>query len=302
MNQWQKKAENILEGIEKWFDLPMSEITTFKIGGPLDLLVEPGSIEELHRVLSFCAEEKIPWMVVGLGSNLLVRDKGIRGVGIKLAGKFTHWEVLENEIIAGAGLALSDLAKKTACLGLSGLEFACGIPGTVGGAVFMNAGAYGGEMAQVILQVKAFSLPKGSVVYDQKELKLSYRFSRFQEETEVITEVRLVLHPAENENISARISDLTCQRETKQPLAMPSAGSVFRRPTGYYVGPLIEESGLKGFSIGGAQVSPKHAGFIVNTGKATAQDVLDLIAHIKKVIKEKKGVELIPEIRVIGED
>ncbi|MGE5582013.1 MAG: UDP-N-acetylmuramate dehydrogenase [Bacillota bacterium] len=302
MRQWQEKAAIILSGIPKKFDIPMAELTTFKIGGPLDLLVEPREVPELEMVINFCAAEKIPWMVLGLGSNLLVRDKGIRGVGIKLSGEFNRWEAEEGKVTAGAGMALADLAKATACLGLTGLEFACGIPGTVGGGVYMNAGAYEGEIAQVLAGVQAFDQEKGVVWYGKADLPAGYRYSRFQENRQIIIKALFQLKTVEKETAVAKIAELTCKRESKQPLEMPSAGSVFRRPAGFYVGPLIEEAGLKGFTLGGAQVSPKHAGFIVNAGNATAQDVLSLISHIQRVIKEKNGVDLTPEIRVVGEE
>jgi UDP-N-acetylmuramate dehydrogenase len=302
MNSWQEKAKVDLEGIKRRFMVPMSELTTFKIGGPLDLLVEPENVEELQQIINFCRSEQLPWIVLGLGSNLLVRDKGIRGVGIKLAGIFTTCEIKGMEVNVGAGMALADLAKKTACNGLSGLEFACGIPGTVGGAVYMNAGAYDGEMAGVITKVQSIDPDQGVVSCRKKELNMGYRFSQFQKNHQIITSVAMQLEITWKENAEAKITELTCQRASKQPLEMPSAGSVFRRPSGYFVGPLIEQSGLKGFSIGGAQVSPKHAGFIVNTGGATSHDVLDLIQHVQKIVREKHGVELIPEIKIIGEE
>jgi UDP-N-acetylmuramate dehydrogenase len=302
MELWQEKAGTVLKGIRKRFRVPMSELTTFKIGGPLDLLVEPENVEDLQRIIGFCREEKLPWLILGLGSNLLVRDKGIRGLGIKLAGSFATCEISNREVTAGAGMALGELAKKTAALGLSGLEFACGIPGTVGGAVFMNAGAYDGEMAGVLDRVQVVDPDNGLVWYEKADLKLGYRFSRFQESRQIITSVKLRLEMGMKESAEAKIAQLTCQRESKQPLLMPSAGSVFRRPAGYFVGPLIEQSGLKGFSIGGAQISTRHAGFIVNTGGATARNVLDLIAHVKKTVQQKHGVDLIPEIRIVGEE
>jgi UDP-N-acetylenolpyruvoylglucosamine reductase len=301
MKSWQEKAEIAFEGIKKSFQVPMAELTTFKVGGPLDLLVEPNNTEELQRVIGFCLSQSLPWMMLGLGSNLLASDKGIRGVGIKLAGKFKDCEIEDREVTAGAGMPLADLAKKTAATGLSGLEFACGIPGTVGGAVYMNAGAYDGEIAGVLTKVQAVDPGNGLRWYDKAELNMGYRFSRFQKSSQVITVVKLNLEKTDQESAEAKIAQLTCQRESKQPLEMPSAGSVFRRPTGYFVGPMIEQAGLKGFAIGGAQISTKHSGFIVNTGGATARNVLDLIQHVQKVVKQKYGVDLIPEIKVVGE-
>ncbi|HYH01731.1 MAG TPA: UDP-N-acetylmuramate dehydrogenase, partial [Bacillota bacterium] len=277
-------------------------LTTFKIGGPADLLVEPVNTEELQRVLRFCQTEHLPWMVLGLGSNLLVRDKGIRGVVIKLGGSFARWSVNGTQVTAGAAVSLSELSKAMVSLGLSGLEFACGIPGSVGGAVYMNAGAYDGEIAEVLTSVEAVGPETPTVWYEKNELEFGYRKSRFQNGTEVVTKLVFDLKPELRTAIGAKVDDLTRKRECKQPLELPSAGSVFRRPEGYYVGPLIEQAGLKGFQIGGAQVSPKHAGFIVNVGGAAARDVLDLIQHIRTVIRERNGVDLVPEIKVIGEE
>lgn len=304
MASWQEKAQTALSGIKLAQDIPMSRLTTFKIGGPLDLLVEPQNVDELGRVIRFCRVENVPWLVIGLGSNLLVRDKGIRGMGIKLGGDFALWEAAGDRIKAGAGVVLTDLAKETACLGLTGLEFACGIPGSTGGAIFMNAGAYDGEMSQIVVAVETFDSRNGQLIsYQNNELDFGYRHSRFQNESEnIITGLTLQLQYSNTQNTTGKVTELTCRRESSQPLDMPSAGSVFRRPEGYFVGPLITESGLKGFSIGGARVSDKHSGFIVNQGDATAADVLALIAHIRQTIKERVGVDLYPEYRIVGED
>ncbi len=302
MIDWQERAARVLPGIKQTANFPMAELTTFKIGGPIDRLLEPADEAELAEVLQFAAEEELPWLVVGLGSNLLVRDKGIRGIGIRLIGKFLEWNVEGETAISGAGVALSDLSRGTACRGLTGLEFACGIPGTVGGAVFMNAGAYDGDIAKVLTKAEAYYPGRGLAWLAAADLDFGYRHSRFQHETAVITRAAFDLRPVNQDDANSRITELTCQRESKQPLEWPSAGSVFRRPEGHYVGPLIEQAGLKGFRIGGAQVSPKHAGFIVNAGGATAADVLALIDHIRKVIRVQYGVELVPEIRVIGEE
>ncbi len=303
MFHWQEKAQSELAGIRLSMNKPMAELTTFKIGGPIDLLVEPDNTEELERVLNFCLAFNIPWLLIGSGSNLLVRDGGIRGVGIKLGGEFATWAINGVTVSAGAAVSLSKLAKEVAEQGLSGLEFACGIPGSVGGAVYMNAGAYQGEISQIVDKVQTVSAGKGAGWFDKNDLNLGYRFSRFQAETNsVITRAEFSLEREAADLTRAKVAELTCLRESKQPLEMPSAGSVFRRPEGYYVGPLIEAAGLKGYKIGGAQVSPKHAGFIVNIGGATARDVLALISHVQKVIKERNGVDLIPEIKVVGEE
>lgn len=303
MVSWQEKARIALSGIQLGFDIPMSQLTTFKIGGPLDLLAEPRNVDELGRIIQFCRAVNVPWLMIGLGSNLLVRDKGIRGVGIKLGGDFSRWEAAGDRIRAGAGVVLADLAKETACLGLTGLEFACGIPGSTGGAIFMNAGAYDGEMSKIVVSAEAFDSRNGQrISYQNTELDFGYRHSRFQNEPEnIITGLTLQLQQADAQSTTGKVTELTCRRESSQPLDMPSAGSVFRRPEGYFVGPLITEAGLKGFSIGGARVSDKHSGFIVNQGDATAADVLALIAHIQNTIKERVGVDLAPEYRIVGE-
>ena len=303
MNSWQEKAREKLGDLKLSFDKPMAELTTFKIGGPVDLLVEPNNTAELEKTLDFCLVNNFPWLLIGSGSNLLVRDGGIRGVGIRLSGEFNRWQIKGTIVNAGAGVPLAKLAEGTAERGLTGLEFACGIPGTVGGGVYMNAGAYNGEISQVVTRVQAIRGGEGLYWSEKADLNLGYRFSRYQREPDsVITRVEFSLNREKPELTRARVSELTSCRESKQPLEMPSAGSVFRRPEGYYVGPLIEEAGLKGFAIGGAQVSLKHAGFIVNTGNATACDVLSLIEHIRKVIQRRNGVDLKPEIKVVGED
>ncbi len=303
MSYWQAKAREELADLKLSFNKPMAELTTFRIGGPVDLLVEPNNTVELERLLRFCLANNLPWLIIGSGSNLLVRDGGIRGVGVRLSGEFAEWKIQGTMVSAGAAVSLAELAKELAGQGLSGLEFACGIPGTVGGGVYMNAGAYNGEISQVVARVQAVRTGKGILWFEKADLDLGYRFSRFQRETnEIITGVDFSLNREQVDLVRAKVNELTFLRESKQPLEMPSAGSVFRRPKGYYVGPLIEEAGLKGYTIGGAQVSPKHTGFIVNTGGATAQDVLSLIGHIQKMIKERNGVDLVPEIKIIGVD
>lgn len=299
---WRERALSMLQGIKMIPDFPMSELTTFKIGGPVDLLIEPENIEQLIQTVQFCKAEHVVWMVVGLGSNLLVRDKGIRGIAIKLSGEFAEWKIEGIKVSSGAAVSLSELAKATACAGLSGLEFACGIPGTVGGAVYMNAGAYDGEISQVLTKAMVFDLQEGLIEYNKLDFDFGYRHSRFQAVEQIILRAEFELEAVAPESAQGRVAELTCKRESKQPLELPSAGSVFRRPEGYYVGPLLEQAGLKGYTIGGAQVSNKHAGFIVNIGGATAQDVLDLISHIQRTIKEQYGVDLVPEVRVVGEE
>ena len=242
-------------------------------------------------------------MVIGKGSNLLVKDGGIAGVVVQLGGEFSEMTVQENgSITAGAGVSLSALCGYALQHGLSGLEFAWGIPGTVGGAVFMNAGAYGEEMKDVVVCCRHM-LPGGTIeTVSAHKLNFDYRHSIYQENGAVVLEATFALQKSDKAKIKAKMDDLMHRRKTKQPLEFPSAGSVFKRPAGYFAGTLIEECGLKGRTVGGAAVSQKHAGFIINTGEASCQDVLDLIALIQSTVKEKTGVALSCEIRAIGRD
>lgn len=283
---------------------PMSNHTSFRIGGPADVLVTPTTIDHVAQVVEIAKKHDMPLTVMGNGSNLLVLDKGIRGIVLKLGGGLKE-VVRDQELVkAGSGVLLGTLAGQCANWGLSGMEFASGIPGSLGGAVVMNAGAYDGEMKNVIIAVTALS-PEGKFVrLTADQLELGYRHSVFQTpkyEGYIVTGVELQFTPKDVESIKAVIADYTNRRLTKQPLDLPSGGSMFRRPKGYFAAALIEEAGLKGFSIGGAQISPKHAGFVVNTGKATAQDVLDLVKAVQEKVLQDKGVQLEMEVRVIGE-
>jgi UDP-N-acetylmuramate dehydrogenase len=280
----------------------MKEHTTFNIGGPADILVIPTCITELCRTLDFCREKSIPYVLLGQGSNVLVRDKGIRGMVIKLGNALKQFSISGEELYAEAGISLSQLAREAAEHGLSGLEFAEGIPGSLGGAVAMNAGAYQGEMKDVVYQVIALDGAGNYKLFNNEQSQFGYRSSIFQNGDYIIIAVRLHLKAGQREEILSTMQDLARQRQEKQPLEYPSAGSTFRRPAGHYVGPIIEELGLKGFSIGGAQVSSKHAGFIINKGQATAQDVMDLIRYIQELVREKYGLELKPEIKILGEE
>lgn len=280
----------------------MKQHTSFKIGGPADILVLPASITDLRRVLEFCREQGLPYVLLGQGSNVLVRDKGIRGMVIKLGDALKQFSISGEEIYAEAGISLSCLAREAAEHGLKGLEFAEGIPGSLGGAVAMNAGAYQGEMKDAIHQVIALDEAGNCKVFNKEQSRFGYRSSIFQDGTYIVVAARLQLTPGRREQILSHMKDLARQRQEKQPLEYPSAGSTFRRPPGFYVGPIIEGLGLKGFSIGGAQVSSKHAGFIINKEQASAQDVIDLIRHIQELVWEKHGVELKPEIKILGEE
>ncbi|SDP33870.1 UDP-N-acetylmuramate dehydrogenase [Selenomonas ruminantium] len=282
-------------------DAPMSEHTTFKIGGPADCLLKPSSLEETQKILQLVKEYDLPLTFVGNGSNMLVRDKGIRGVVVNFADNIDFVRVEGTRMTVGAGAIWKDVAEIAAQHSLAGVEFACGIPGSIGGAVFMNAGAYGGETKSVVKTVRAVTRDGEIKTYSLAELDLGYRHSIFQSNGEAIVEVELELTPGKEEDIRAGIADYTNRRESKQPLEMPSAGSTFKRPEGYFAGTLIDQTGLKGLTVGGAQVSTKHAGFVVNKGGATAADVVNLIHEVQKRVKEAHGVELQPEVRMIGE-
>ena len=282
----------------------MAQNTSFRIGGPADILVTPSSDAKMAAVLRLVQKHNLSLLVMGNGSNLLVRDKGIRGMVLKTSG--LKDVVREgNKVRAGAGMLLGALAQKTAGWGLSGLEFASGIPGTVGGAVVMNAGAYGGEMVQIIQAVFALNPQGEQVTIPKEKLELSYRHSIFQTAAYsgyIVTGVELLLQPRAVEAIKADIDDYTKRRLTKQPVDLPSAGSMFKRPQGYFAAALIEGAGLKGFTIGGAQVSPKHAGFVVNVGGATAADVIALVKAVQAKVLAAKGVTLEPEVKIVGEE
>jgi len=279
---------------------PMSCHTTFKIGGPVEFMVFPQSILEIQQVLQLCRLEEYPVFVFGLGSNLLVSDRGFAGVAIKLGNHLKSCYIEGDEIFAEAGIRLSELSKKAAASGLSGLEFAEGIPGSLGGAVVMNAGAYGGEIKDVLIEILAMDSNGNLITYSASDLNLGYRSSILQNTDLIVLSALLKLKPDQPTKIQTRMKEFAKSRREKQPLEFPSAGSTFKRPEGFYVGPLVEKMGLKGFSIGGAQVSVKHAGFVVNTGNATASDVIGLIRHIQKKAREEHGVELETEIRIIG--
>ncbi len=296
------KLIKILDPALVKLDEPLSKHTSFKIGGPADILVIPRNEEELRKILKASREEKIIPYVIGNGTNLLVLDKGIRGVIIKIANNMNNIFFDGTRITAHAGVLLSALSKAAMGKGLTGLEFAGGIPGTVGGAVCMNAGAYGGEMKNVVVSVEAMDFNGGVKKYSKEEIRFGYRTSIFQKEKLIILKVCFELQKGSYNKIKKQMDKLSERRRKKQPLWEPNAGSTFKRPDGSYAGYLIEKAGLKGYQIGGAQVSKIHAGFIVNKGNATAKDVLLLIQHIQKTVEEKFGIKLVPEIKILGED
>jgi len=278
---------------------PMKNHTTFHIGGNADCFCEVKTVDALKKILTLCRENNIPCFIIGLGSNLLVSDNGFKGIVIKLSGTFTEMSVEENKIFCGAGASLASacvLARKNS---LSGLEFAWGIPGSVGGAAYMNAGAYNGEMKDVISEVTFMDSFGNIKTYQKNELDFGYRHSVFTDTQNIILNVTFTLKPEQQVIINDRMQELMDKRKSKQPINHYSAGSVFKRPEGFYAAALIEECGLKGFSVGGAEVSTKHSGFIVNDHNATAEDVRQLVEYIKKVVLEKKGVELCCEIKFV---
>ena len=292
----QQFPETIVKENEK-----LSHYTYTKTGGPADALVFPKTKDEVAAIVAWVNEKQIPLTVLGNSSNVIIKDGGIRGI-VMILTEMNHMEVKRHRLIVQSGARLIDASRMALAERLSGLEFACGIPGSVGGAVYMNAGAYDGEVEEVIESVVVITREGKIKNYEKNELEFSYRHSKLQETNEIVLEVVFHLEKGKQETIKARMDDLTALRESKQPLEYPSCGSVFKRPTGYFTGKLIQEAGLQGLIWGGAQVSMKHAGFIVNINSATATDYIELIAHIKKVIMEHYGVPLETEVRIIGED
>lgn len=282
-------------------DSPMSEHIYFRVGGPADILVTPVNEEQVVNTLKLCREYNVPYFILGNGSNILVKDGGISGVVIKF-NKLNKVTSEGNCVTAQSGALLKDVSKAALENNLRGFEFACGIPGSIGGAVFMNAGAYDGEMAHVIKAARVIDENCNIKDLTKEELELGYRSSLVMKKGYVVIEATVELESGEYTSIKDKIEDLTNKRESKQPLEYPSAGSTFKRPEGYFAGKLIQDSGLKGFSIGGAAVSEKHSGFVINKGGATAKDVLDVIAHVQKTVKENFGVDLHTEVRIIGRD
>ena len=279
---------------------PMSRYTTLRLGGPADLLAEPYDASSLAETLRLAKAHDVPVTVIGQGSNLLVLDGGIRGLVVRVGREMREVTVEGDTIAASAGLSMAALAQAAAEHNLAGLAFASGIPGTVGGGVYMNAGAYGGEMCQVVTAVECVRADGSMVTYPAEEMAFGYRTSRLHDEDSVVCRVHFRLQPGNKDEIIAEMAELNRRRSEKQPLNLPSAGSTFKRPDGYFAAALIDECGLKGFSIGGAQVSEKHAGFCVNRG-GTAADFMALIAHVQKTVWEQKGVRIETEVKILGE-
>ena len=279
---------------------PMSKHTTFRIGGNADFFVTPNTTESLEAVINYVKSNNIPYYVIGNGSNLLVKDSGFRGVIIQLYKKFANITVYDNVITAQAGALLSTVAKTALNNSLTGMECLSGIPGTIGGAVCMNAGAYGGEMKDIVVETKVIHNGKIETI-SNKASDFGYRKSKIMSENMIVVETILSLEKGNKEDIQSKMSELLTQRNSKQPVELPSAGSTFKRPEGYFAAKLIDDSGLRGYSVGKAQVSPKHCGFVVNNGGATANDVLTLMHNVSNIVEDKFGVKLEPEVRIIGE-
>jgi UDP-N-acetylmuramate dehydrogenase len=280
---------------------PLAKHTSFHIGGPADVMIIPDSKEHLGQLLKLLLVKKPPLTIIGNGTNILVRDKGIRGIVIKLGTALKDINIQGNICTFGSGLSLAAAAHAALEAGLTGMEFAAGIPGSVGGATYMNAGAYGGEMKDIISKVHLIYENGKEYTFSNAQMDFAYRHSFIQGKRYLVTAIEVTLKPGKKEEILAKMEDLAQRRISKQPLEMPSAGSTFKRPKGYFVGPLIEKAGLKGFTVGGAQISTKHAGFVINAGNATCADVLSLIAQVQEKIYSLYGVSLEPEILIIGE-
>lgn len=289
-------SENVLK------EEPMKNHTTFRVGGPADWLVTPTEEEQIRDVVNLLRAEKVPYYVMGNGSNLLVGDKGYRGVIIQLGKNLSQIRMTEEGVLyAQAGALLSKIAAEAFAQSLTGFEFASGIPGTLGGAVMMNAGAYGGEMKHVLKDALALTADGELRVLPVEQMALGYRTSIFAQNGDIVLSAQIRLQPGNPEEIRAYMDELKEKRMTKQPLEYPSAGSTFKRPEGYFAGKLIEDTGLRGFQVGGAQVSEKHCGFVINKGQATAADILSLIEQVSDRVEAKSGVRLEPEVKRIGE-
>ena len=280
---------------------PMKEHTTFRVGGPADCLLEIDNKEQLSAVLHYLSLIGLPYFVLGNGSNLLVGDRGYKGIILHIRGNMKAVRVEGNMIIAQAGALLSQIAKVAYEHGLTGFEFAAGIPGTIGGGVVMNAGAYGGEMKQVVDTVSVLDKTGNELNLSNNTMEFGYRTSSIKNNLFVVTEVSLQLASGNKEEIKIKMEELSLKRKGKQPLEYPSAGSTFKRPEGYFAGELIMNAGLRGYAVGGARVSDKHCGFVVNTGNACAADICDVINQVQYVVKEKFQVDLEPEVIMIGD-
>ena len=299
-DQFLTELQNVMGGSGIFMEEPMKKHTTFRVGGPADVLVQPDETA-LAAILALCRQYHVPYSFIGNGSNLLVGDKGIRGVVIEMTDPMGNIEVDRTKITAQAGAMLSKIANTAASNGLGGMEFAAGIPGSVGGAVVMNAGAYGGEMKDIIEKVYVLDENGAQLELDRDALDLGYRHSCIPEKKYIVTKVVLELVPRDETEIRSEMKELNEKRAEKQPLQYPSAGSTFKRPEGYFAGKLIMDAGLRGYQVGGAQVSEKHCGFVINKGDATAADICQLMQDVSDKVQAQFGVVLEPEVKMIGE-
>ena len=299
-DQFLTELQNVMGGSGIFMEEPMKKHTTFRVGGPADVLVQPDETA-LAAVLALCRQYHVSYSFIGNGSNLLVGDKGIRGVVIEMTEPMGNTEVHGTRITAQAGAMLSKIANTAASNGLGGMEFAAGIPGSVGGAVVMNAGAYGGEMKDIIERVYVLDENGAQLELDRDALDLGYRHSCIPEKKYIVTKVVLELVPRDEVEIRSKMKELNEKRAEKQPLQYPSAGSTFKRPEGYFAGKLIMDAGLRGYQVGGAQVSEKHCGFVINKGDATAADICQLMRDVSDKVQAQFGVVLEPEVKMIGE-
>lgn len=299
-DQFLTELQNVMGGSGIFMEEPMKKHTTFRVGGPADVLVQPDETA-LAAILALCRQYYVPYSFIGNGSNLLVGDKGIRGVVIEMTDPMGNIEVHGTKITAQAGAMLSKIANTAASNGLGGMEFAAGIPGSVGGAVVMNAGAYGGEMKDIIEKVYVLDENGAQLELDRDALDFGYRHSCIPKKKYIVTKVVLELVPRDEAEIRSEMKELNEKRAEKQPLQYPSAGSTFKRPEGYFAGKLIMDAGLRGYQVGDAQVSEKHCGFVINKGDATAADICQLMQDVSDKVQAQFGVVLEPEVKMIGE-
>ncbi|MGL6108120.1 UDP-N-acetylmuramate dehydrogenase [Romboutsia sp.] len=297
-----EKLLNIIDEENVKLDEPMKKHISFRVGGPADILVKPKTEEQLKEVIKLVINENVPYLVIGNGSNILIKDGGIRGVVIEISDNFNEFKIEGNKVKVQAGALLSVVGKTVLRANLKGFEFAAGIPGTLGGALAMNAGAYGGEMKDIVKMVRLMDTKGNIFEYTNEQMEFGYRKSILSRNDYIVISTEIELEEGNYDEIKATMADFTQRRITKQPLSLPSAGSTFKRPVGQFAGKLIEDSGLRGLTLRGAQVSEKHCGFVVNIGNAKAKDLLDLMYVVKSTVNAKFGVMLEEEVKILGED
>lgn len=301
-NELYGMLKDIIDENSIFIDESMKKHISFKVGGPADVLVRPKTEDEIKDIFSFLNDNNIPFLVKGNGSNILIKDGGFRGVVIEIADNFSSFEIVGDDMVIQTGALLSSIGRAAMENNLTGFEFASGIPGTLGGALAMNAGAYGGEMKNIVKSVRLMD-EKGKIVeFTNEEMEFGYRHSILSDRKMIAISAVISLKNGKFDEIKEKMEDLAYQRRTKQPLEYPSAGSTFKRPDGYFAGKLIQDSNLKGASVGGAMVSEKHSGFVINYNNATATDIINLIEHIKSTVYDQQGVRLEEEVKILGED